>query len=110
VIEVLPVPRPDWSPLPHEGCVGVEGRVLLGGGDLLVAMLRFEPGGTIHPHAAGHAIDVICLDGRARVRVGDETADLPAGHRVHWPAGVEHCLWTEPERTATTLMVERLAG
>ncbi|HEY1012355.1 MAG TPA: hypothetical protein VGE07_06575, partial [Herpetosiphonaceae bacterium] len=61
--EVLPVPRPDWSPLPDEGCRGVEGRVLLRQPHLSLAMLRFAPGGTIHEHAAEIEIDVICLEG-----------------------------------------------
>jgi hypothetical protein len=27
--EIRPFPRPDWSPLPFEGRVGVKGRVLV---------------------------------------------------------------------------------
>jgi hypothetical protein len=30
------VPRPDWEPLPYEGCLGVEGRVLVREPDLLM--------------------------------------------------------------------------
>jgi hypothetical protein len=52
-----PIPRPDWSPLPYEGCVGVEGKVLLRSPTLALALLRFAPGGTIHEHEAPIDID-----------------------------------------------------
>jgi hypothetical protein len=41
---VEPFPRPEWSPLPFEGCVGVEGKVLVRSDDFFLAMLHFEPG------------------------------------------------------------------
>jgi hypothetical protein len=46
-LEVRSVPRPDWAPLPRDGCRGVEVKVLLEDDHLLVAMLRFRPGETI---------------------------------------------------------------
>ena len=52
-LEVSPFPRPEWSPVPREGCVGVEGRVLLA-----IAMLRFAQSATVDEHAAEHDIDV----------------------------------------------------
>ena len=101
------VPRFAWSPLPHEGCEGVEGRVLVHGSGLAVAQLRFAPGGTLHRHAAPHRIEVVCLEGSGRVEVGEDVWGLEAGRSVEWPAGVTHRLWTE-ETTMTTLMIERL--
>jgi len=47
-VEIRPSPRPEWSPLPFDGCVGVEGKVLVREDDFFVAMLRFARGGTIH--------------------------------------------------------------
>ena len=47
-VDIRPFPRPDSEPLPMEGCTGVEGKVLIREDDFFVAMLRFEPGGTIH--------------------------------------------------------------
>jgi len=44
------VPRPEWSPLPLEGCSHVEGKVLLKREGLKLALLRFQPGGTIDEH------------------------------------------------------------
>jgi quercetin dioxygenase-like cupin family protein len=99
------IPRPDWELLPFEGCVGVDGKVLLISEDLVVAMLRFARDATIHEHAADFPIDAICLEGSGFVSVGRETAPLPAGHRVRWPPGEPHRLWTE-DSTMLTLMVE----
>jgi len=53
-VDIRPFPRPDSEPLPMEGCTGVEGKVLIREDDFFVAMLRFEPGGTI-PRAARRA-------------------------------------------------------
>ena len=50
-VDIRSVPRPEWSPLPYKGCVGVVGKVLVREEDIFfVAMLRFDPGGTIHEH------------------------------------------------------------
>lgn len=99
------VPRPEWSPLPHTGCVGVEVKVLLGLPHLNIALLRFAPGGTIHEHAADFDIDVICLEGRGMTSVSGEPAALQQGERVRWPAGAAHRLWAE-DQSCITLMVE----
>jgi quercetin dioxygenase-like cupin family protein len=106
-LEPQPVPRPDWSPLPHDGCVNVDGRVLLVRDGLGLAMLRFAPGGTIHEHAAPHDIDVVCLEGEGFISVEDRVNAFVAGHWMTWPAGRVHRLWTA-ERGMITLMVERL--
>ena len=100
-----PIPRPEWSPLPYEGCVGVEGKVLLRSPTLVLALLRFAPGGSIHEHDAPMDIDVVCLEGEGLVSVGDERFPFHAGESVRWPAGTMHRLWTEGT-DMTTLMVE----
>jgi len=107
--EIHAVPRPEWSPLPDEGCVRVEGKVLIADKELVVAMLRFDRGATIHEHPAGHDIDVVCLEGRGKMSVGGEEAEIAAGQRVRWPAKENHRLWTEGEEMLT-LMIERLAS
>ena len=105
--EPQPIPRPDWSPLPHEGCVNVDGRVLLARDGLGLAMLRFAPQGTIHEHAAPHDIDVICLEGEGFISVEDRVNAFATGQWMTWPAGRVHRLWTA-DRGMITLMVERL--
>ena len=71
--DIKPIPRPAWSPLPHDGCPGVEGKVLLKQEHLSLALLRFEPNGTIHEHPADINIDVICLGGQAIVNPAGES-------------------------------------
>lgn len=39
VPEITPIPRPEWTPLPHAGCVNVEARVLLDGPPVHLAQL-----------------------------------------------------------------------
>jgi quercetin dioxygenase-like cupin family protein len=102
----VPVPRPEWSPLPRQGCVGVEAKVLLRSDELSLALLRFAPGATIDEHEARIDVDVVCVEGAGLVSVGEEQWPFAAGRTIRWPAGVLHRLWTEDE-TMTTLMVER---
>jgi quercetin dioxygenase-like cupin family protein len=97
-----PIPRPEWSPLPYEG---VEGKVLFRSPTLVLALLRFAPGGSIHEHDAPMDIDVVCLEGEGLVSVGRERFAFCAGESVRWPAGTMHRLWTEGTEM-TTLMVE----
>ncbi|MEZ4664746.1 MAG: hypothetical protein R2911_45015 [Caldilineaceae bacterium] len=99
------VKRPQWSPLPFEGCIGVEGKVFLDLEHLAVALLRFQPHATIHEHAASFDIDVICMEGSGCTSVNGQQANLQAGQKVRWPAHLAHRLWTESD-TMITLMVE----
>lgn len=105
MLEILPVKRPDWTPLPFEGCVNVSSKSLLTLDHLGIAMLKFAPHGTIHEHDAPMEIDVICLEGAGFTSVDGEWAAIKAGERVRWPARKRHKLWTE-ESEMVTLMVE----
>lgn len=109
-IEVANVPRPAWSPLPYDGCRGVDGKVLLARGDLSIAMLRFEEEATIHEHPAARDTDVFCLEGRGKTSVGGEQAEIQAGQRVRWPANENHRLWTEGEEMLTLMIEHPAAG
>jgi quercetin dioxygenase-like cupin family protein len=110
-VDVRPVPRPGWDPLP--GGVGIVGRVLVREGpnethpDLLVAELRFSEQARIAPHPGVRDTIVVCLAGEGFTSVADETVRLREGQQVRWPKGVVHGLWTEGS-TMTTLMVEHL--
>jgi quercetin dioxygenase-like cupin family protein len=108
-VDVRPVPRGEWSPLPYDGCVGVEGKVLIREQDFFVAMLRFAPGGTIHEHAGPNDTIVVCLEGEGLTSVAGETGRLRAGQQARWPKDVPHRLWTDTA-TMLTLMVERTPG
>jgi quercetin dioxygenase-like cupin family protein len=98
--------HPAWEPLPLDGSVNVDGKVILELPDLVLALLRFGEHGTIPGHAGPTNAIVACLEGAGFTSVGDETEPFDAGQRVFWPAGVLHRLWTESS-TMTTLMVER---
>lgn len=105
MLKIEPVKRPNWTPLPYEGCYHVEAKSLLSLAHLGIAMLRFGRHGTIHEHAADIDIDVICLEGEGFTSVGYAQAAIHAGERVRWSAGLPHRLWTE-ESEMVTLMVE----
>jgi quercetin dioxygenase-like cupin family protein len=105
-VDIRAFPRPDWEPLPFEGCAGVKGKVLIREDDVFVAMLRFEPGGTIHEHPGPNDTIVASIEGEGFTSVAGKVARLVAGQQVRWPKDVSHRLWTE-DGTMTTLMVER---
>ena len=106
---IEPMPRPNWSPIPRQGTVGVTGRVLLNRAGIAVANLKFAPHATIDEHSASIEIDVLCVDGEGFVSVGNESWPIRAGERVVWPAGVNHRLWTQ-DAAMETVMVERSGG
>jgi quercetin dioxygenase-like cupin family protein len=95
--------------LPYEGCVGVEGKVLVREPDFFIAMLRFSPHATIHEHPGENDTLVVCIGGEGFTSVAGEIAQLRESERVFWPKDVPHRLWTA-ETTMTTLMVERPGG
>ena len=105
-VDIRPFPRPEWSPLPYDGCIGVEGKVLVREEDFFVAMLRFPEHATIHEHPGIADTIVVCIDGSGFTSVAGETTTLQEGQQVRWPRGVTHRLWTDAT-TMVTLMIER---
>jgi quercetin dioxygenase-like cupin family protein len=81
--------------------------VLVRTGDFFLAMLRFDPGGTIHEHPGPQDTFVACIDGAGWTSVAGERAPIHAGQIVRWPKDVPHRLWTEGTEM-TTLMLEKL--
>jgi quercetin dioxygenase-like cupin family protein len=106
-VDIGPIPRPGWDPLPYEGCVGVVGRVLIRGDDFFVAELRFSEHATVHEHPGDRDTIVVCIQGEGFTSVAGETVSIREEQQVRWPKGVPHRLWTEGS-TMATLMVERL--
>jgi quercetin dioxygenase-like cupin family protein len=104
-VDIRPIPRQGWDPLPFDGCVGVVGRVLVREDTYFVAELRFSEQATIHEHPGENDTVVVCLEGQGFTSVAGETAPLEEGQQARWPKGVPHRLWTE-ESTMRTLMVE----
>ena len=64
--------KPEWQPLPREGSVDVEFRVLLQRNRVVVANLRFAEHATIDEHSAASEVDVVCLAGSGYVSTGDK--------------------------------------
>jgi hypothetical protein len=62
-VDIRPFPRPELSPLPFEGWVGVAGKVLVEEDDFCVAMLCFDPGGTIQERPGPNDTIVVCIEG-----------------------------------------------
>ena len=87
------------------GCTNVEGKVLLIQPELILVMLRFQPHGTIHEHAADFDVDVICLEGEGYTSVDGQVATFKPGQMIRWPALQRHRLWTD-DSSMQTLMVE----
>ncbi len=105
LMEVESFKRPEWEPLPHAGCHGVDHKVLVAQPNFVLVLLRFASNATIHEHPAQWPIDVYCLEGSGKFSLGGKAAAISAGQRVRWPPDVPHRLWTE-HATMTTLMVE----
>ena len=105
--DIRPFPRPEWEPLPYEGCIGVEGRVLVREDAFFVAMLRFAEHATIHEHPGPNDTIVAVLEGEGMTSVAGEAAPVRAGQQVRWPRDVPHRLWTEGS-PMVTLMYERI--
>ena len=57
VTSIQPIPRPGWDPLPHEGDIGVVGRVLVREWGFFIAELRFSEHATIHEHPGDNDAD-----------------------------------------------------
>jgi mannose-6-phosphate isomerase-like protein (cupin superfamily) len=106
-VDIRPFPRPEWSPLPHEGCVDVEGKVLIREDDFFLAMLRFGSAGTIHEHPGENDTIVVCIEGEGFTSAAGEIVALRAGQQARWPKGVSHRLWTDGS-AMVTLMFERI--
>ena len=104
-LNISSVPRPEWTPLAQEGCVNVEGKVLLIQDNLTIALLRFEPGGMIPERSADYPTDVVCLEGGGFTGIGNEEGELSPGYKALWPADELHRLWTEDE-SMVALMIE----
>ncbi|MGH3078556.1 MAG: cupin domain-containing protein [Gaiellaceae bacterium] len=105
-VDIRPIPRPGWDPLPGEGVVGVVGRVLVREDEFFVAELRFSEHATIHEHPGDRDTIVVCIQGEGFTSVAGEIEPLREGRQVRWPKDIPHRLWTESS-TMATLMIER---
>jgi quercetin dioxygenase-like cupin family protein len=106
-VETQPIPRPGWDPLPHEGDIGVIGRVLVREWGFFIAELRFSEHATIHEHPSVDDHIVTCIQGEGFTSIGDETVPIREEQQVRFPKDIPHRLWTE-NSTMTILVFDRL--
>jgi hypothetical protein len=78
-VDIRPIPRSGWDPLPGELVVCVTGCVLVREDDFFVAELRFSEHATIDPHPGERDTIVVCSAGEGFASVADETAPLREG-------------------------------
>lgn len=83
--------RPDGPP----GTVGIEGQVIQGGTNGIIAELAFGRRARIIPHTNPNTTYFIVIEGGGWVGVGDERTRIAAGEAVLWPADEPHAAWTE---------------
>ena len=100
-------PRPDWSPVPRDGCENVNGQVLLVDKRSVVATLKLDTNGHTDLHPAPYDIHVLCTDGSGFTQCGEEHTKLQAGESVLWPKDKPHKLYTK-DSSMTTIMIEHV--
>src|SRR5205807_6961977 len=86
--EITSFRRREWNPLPYEGCVGVDGKVVVHEDDLLVAMLRFGENATIHEHPGETETVVACIEGEGLTSVAGEKIGRASCRERVWRSGV----------------------
>ena len=59
-------------------------------GGMSLVLTHLHAGGTLQEHSAPGPATVQILDGRVRVRIGDETVEAPAGRLIAFDAGIRH--------------------
>jgi quercetin dioxygenase-like cupin family protein len=68
----------------------------IGGEQVLLCRVTYEPGKTVERHAHGEAEQLMAIvDGSVDVTIGDETRTLTAGDVCVMNRGVEHELYSE---------------
>ena len=83
--------RPDGPP----GTVGIEGQVIQGGTNGIIAELAFGRRARIIPHSNPNTTYFIVIEGGGWVGVGDERVRVTAGEAAVWPPDVLHGAWTD---------------
>ena len=59
-------------------------------GGMNIVLTHLHQGGSLEEHAAPGAASIQVLDGHVRVKIGEETVDVPAGRLLAFDSGVRH--------------------
>jgi quercetin dioxygenase-like cupin family protein len=74
-------------------------------GGMSLVLTHLHTGGNLQEHAAPGAATVQVLDGRVRVRIGDETLDVPSGRLIAFDSGVRHSVEAVEDSTLLLTLV-----
>ena len=102
-----------WSPLPHSR----ELKVLLSPAlhevskDLSIGMVNLPPDASGDPHTHTESQEAwYVIEGKGKLRIGEEVASLEPGMVVVAPAGVEHQIYNDSEDNLKALFLFSPAG
>jgi quercetin dioxygenase-like cupin family protein len=87
---------PGYRPnAPSPNCKGMYPALIYHDTAIHVVELHFEPGGEMWEHAADHPILFVVIQGKGRVRVDGQEAEIQVGAAILWPTGKMHKAWAE---------------
>ena len=77
------------------------------GSGLSVVLMHLQAGGSLGEHAASGPTTIHVLDGRARLALGDELLDAPAGRLIAFDGGVRHAVEAVVDSTLLLTVTDR---
>lgn len=88
---------------------GAEKRVVFGHSerfwdDYVMRCFTLHPGACSSPHSHTWPHWAVCIGGKGKFKVGEETADLAWGAWVHVPGGITHSFWNSAEEESLQLL------
>jgi quercetin dioxygenase-like cupin family protein len=100
-VDEVPISSRTNNPKDQGGSRALISKAVNGAPDLLVSVLRMQPG-QYHPtHSHPNMGELYyVLEGRCEIRVGDEVQMCSAGTAIYTPAGTPHSVRTHDEGTA----------
>ena len=85
-----------WNGVPSYEFVDGVNIHAIGGDQVLMCRVVYQPGKTVPRHAHDHTEQLMAIvDGSVRMTIGDETRDLGPGDVVCVNRGIEHELYSE---------------
>ena len=82
-VDIQPIPRPGWDPLPDS--TGIVGRVLVREWGFFIAELRFSEHASITEHAGVNDAIVTCIQGEGFTSVAGEVVPIGRKSRCAGP-------------------------
>jgi quercetin dioxygenase-like cupin family protein len=83
------------------------GVTLVKQGGMSIVLTHLHAGHSMQEHSTPGSATVQVLDGHVRIRIGDETVDVPAGRLMAFNSGVKHAVEAVED---STLLLTLVAG